>query len=375
MSHALVHEAPGTSGPRADRNDAAAARKRERRGGRRLGAPIVLQVIAMLGIGALVYPAAADWFAALAHTEERAGYVREVDQLTPTERAAALEAARTYNANLPAGALVDPYSAAGDPVAEAADAAAYRAYEDVLRVPAIDDDGTDNAGTNSAGTASSGTRAANTRSAGTDVIGEVVYPRLGIGLPVYHGAGEAALTRGVGHLYGSSLPVGGESTHSVLTSHSGLVHASLFTKLPQARIGDVFEVRVLGETMFYEVDGLETVEPFVTDSLSVAPGEDRVTLFTCTPIGVNSHRFLVHAVRVPPPTGSAPATAAGSAGFPWWALIFAGGAGGTAYLLFAPPRGRAARGRRAGSGPAAPKFDPTGSSADAAQVTHEKRTP
>ncbi len=302
MAHAVMHEASGTSRP---------PEKRERPMRRKLGVPVVLQLVAMVGIGALVYPAAADWFATLTHNAERSGYVREVDSLTPAERRAGLDAAREYNEHLPPGALVDPYSQDGDPAAEAADAAAYEAYEEVLRV------------------------------SDSGVIGEVVYPRLNIGLPLYHGAGEEAITQGVGHLYGSSLPVGGPSTHSVLTSHSGLVHASLFTKLPQAQVGDVFEVRVLGETHYYEVDGLETVEPFVTDSLDVVEGQDRVTLFTCTPIGVNSHRYLVHGVRVPGPAGAGDLAIAGdglTAGFPWWALIFAGGSGIVAYLLFAPRR-------------------------------------
>ncbi len=309
MAHAVMHEASGTSRP---------PEKRERPRRRKLGVPVVLQLVAMVGIGALVYPAAADWFATLTHNAERSGYVREVDSLTPAERRAGLDAAREYNEHLPPGALVDPYSQDGDPAAEAADAAAYEAYEEVLRV------------------------------SDSGVIGEVVYPRLNIGLPLYHGAGEEAITQGVGHLYGSSLPVGGPSTHSVLTSHSGLVHASLFTKLPQAQVGDVFEVRVLGETHYYEVDGLETVEPFVTDSLDVVEGQDRVTLFTCTPIGVNSHRYLVHGVRVPAPAAAGDLAIAGdglTAGFPWWALIFVGGSGIVAYLLFAPRR--PAAGKRA----------------------------
>lgn len=309
MTHALVHDASGTSGPTGT----------PRRGPGRFLVPVVLQLVAMIGIGALLYPVAADWVATLGHNSERSGYVRQVEALTAAERSAGLRAAREYNEHLPPGALVDPYGATGDLAEQSADATAYEAYEDVLRV------------------------------SDSGVIGEVIYPRLNIGLPLYHGAGERAITRGVGHLYGSSLPVGGPSTHSVLTSHSGLVQASLFTKLPQAKIGDVFEVRVLGESAYYEVDGLETVEPFVTDSLDVVAGEDRVTLFTCTPIGVNSHRYLVHGVRVPAPAGDADRELAGdglTAGFPWWAVAFVGGSGFVAYLLFAPRGPRTSRGIR-----------------------------
>lgn len=299
MVQTLTRESPGTSRPR---------RPRSRRA--RLGVPIVLQIVAMAGIAALVYPSAADWFATLGHNAERSGYVREVAGLSEAERSAGLQAARQYNEHLPDGALLDPYAESGAEAHPAEDAS-YRAYEDVLRV------------------------------SDSGVIGEVIYPRLNIALPLAAGTGAAEISRGAGHLYGSSLPVGGASTHSVLTAHSGLIHASLFTKLPQARIGDVFEVRVLGETLYYEVDGIETVEPFVTDSLSVVEGEDRVTLFTCTPIGVNSHRLLVHAARVAAPAHAGDQALAGdglTAGFPWWAVAFIGGSGIAAYLLFAPRR-------------------------------------
>ena len=283
--------------------------------------PIVLQLVAMIGIGALVYPSAADWFSTIQHRSEVSGYTRELAATSPEQRQAALDAARSYNDQLPEGLLLDPYSADSD--GEPADAATYAEYERVLRL------------------------------AGTRVIGELSYPRLGIGLPIFHGTGEDALTSGVGHLYGSSLPVGGPSTHSVLTSHSGLVHAALFTRLPQARVGDTFEIRVLGENHSYEVDDIETVEPYVTESLRVAEGEDRVTLLTCTPIGVNSHRLLVHAHRVSAPAGDGDRALAGDglpAGFPWWALIFIGASGAVAYALFAPRRPSRATRASAGRG-------------------------
>lgn len=307
---------------------------------RPLAVPIALQLIAMLGLGVLLTPLAADWFSTLGHNADRSGYVRAVAGLSDSEREAGFDAAREYNAHLPETALLDPYlqPSASDPSAsedtDASDsAAAYAAYEEILRV------------------------------AGSDAIAEVVYPRLNIGLPLYHGTGDAAITRGVGHLYGSSLPVGGPSTHAVLTSHSGQVRASLFTKLPQARVGDVFEVRVLGETLFYRVEDVETVEPFVTDSLNVVAGEDRVTLFTCTPIGVNSHRFLVHGVRIPEPRGPGGLSLGGDgviAGFPWWLLAWLLGSGAVAYLLFVPRRARGADRKR--SAESLPGPEPTSGS-------------
>ncbi|MBO1901718.1 class C sortase [Leucobacter weissii] len=271
----------------------------------------------MLGIGALVYSSAADWFATLNHDAEISGYAEEVEALPDGIAEEELSIAQEYNAHLPQGVLRDPYSTAADAEAETA---AYRAYEEVLRV------------------------------SDRGVIGELGYPRLGIVLPVYHGTDDEVLSRGVGHLYGSSLPVGGPSTHAALTSHSGLLNASLFTPLPDARVGDAFTVSVLGETRYYEVDRIETVLPEETESLSIVEGEDYVTLITCTPIGVNSHRLLVRGSRVPAPDGGG-AQASGidgrSAGFPWWAVAFVGGSAVTAYLLFAPSRKRpGARPRR-----------------------------
>ncbi|MCB1273789.1 MAG: class C sortase [Leucobacter sp.] len=265
----------------------------------------------MIGIGALLYPTASDWFATLNHNAEISGYTEVVSGMTDEAREAKLEVARAYNTLMPAGPLRDPYSyLPGETAIE--DAAGYAAYTDVLKV-------SDNG-----------------------VIGEIVYPRLNIGLPIYHGTTEAVLSKGVGHLYGSSLPVGGPSTHAVLTSHSGLVRASLFTELPNAALGDTFQVTVLGETHYYRVDDIRTVIPGDTSSLAIVDGKDYVTLFTCTPIGVNSHRILVRGVRIPPPTtaGTDVAGDGKQAGFPWWALIFLGASSGTGYMLFAPPRSR-----------------------------------
>ncbi|MFC6234050.1 class C sortase, partial [Leucobacter soli] len=272
--------------------------------------PIALQFGAMLGIGALLYPAAADWFATLQHDARISGYVEQVAALPDELRIAELDAAHDYNAHLPEGVLRDPYGGEAEAPAEAADDA-YLAYQDVLRV---DDDG---------------------------VIGRLSYADLGISLPVYHGTSERVLTNGVGHLYGSSLPVGGPSTHSVLTSHAGLVHAALFTRLPQAEYGDVFQIDVLGETHYYQVDDIRTVLPEETGSLRIVDGEDFVTLITCTPTGINSHRLLVRGARIDAPESASRTSIPGDgrgAGFPWWAVLFVAGSAVTASLLFAPSR-------------------------------------
>lgn len=124
-------------------------------------------------------------------------------------------------------------------------------------------------------------------------------PCIDVDLPVYHGTSEKVLNEGVGHLENTSLPVGGESTHAVLSAHTGLVDKRLFTDLTLLELGDLFYVKVLDETLAYEVDQILVVEPTDLEALSIVPGEDLVTLVTCTPYGINSHRLLVRGHRVP----------------------------------------------------------------------------
>ena len=120
-------------------------------------------------------------------------------------------------------------------------------------------------------------------------------------LPIYHGTSQSALASGAGHLYGSSLPVGGKDTHAVITGHRGLVDAMMFTRLDEMRVGDYFYIEVMGRTLGYKVDRISVIEPNDTSKLKIVPSEDRVTLMTCTPYGVNTHRLLVSAVRSPIP--------------------------------------------------------------------------
>lgn len=132
---------------------------------------------------------------------------------------------------------------------------------------------------------------------GDGSMGTIEIPRLSLNLPIYHGTSEEVLRKGVGHLAGSSLPVGGESTHSVITGHTGLSEAKLFTDLTELENGDVFFLHVLGETLAYEVDQIKVVLPEDLSDLSIIPGEDHCTLVTCTPYGINSHRLLVRGTR------------------------------------------------------------------------------
>ena len=135
--------------------------------------------------------------------------------------------------------------------------------------------------------------------AGDGIMGSVEIPKIDITLPVFHTTEEDVLEQAAGHLEGSSLPVGGESTHAVISAHRGLPSAALFTDLDKLEEGDHFLIHVLDDTLCYEVDQITVVEPEETDTLAVVEGEDLVTLLTCTPYGVNSHRLLVRGHRVP----------------------------------------------------------------------------
>lgn len=131
-----------------------------------------------------------------------------------------------------------------------------------------------------------------------DMMGYIQIPKIGQSLPIYHGTSDAVLAKGVGHLQGSALPVGGASTHCVLSAHRGLPSASLFTDLDKLETGDHFYLHVLDRVLAYEVDQVQVVEPDQTQSLDVTEGEDLVTLVTCTPYGVNTQRLLVRGRRV-----------------------------------------------------------------------------
>lgn len=132
-----------------------------------------------------------------------------------------------------------------------------------------------------------------------EMMGYVEIPKINIKIPIFHTTSEEVLSKGAGHLEGSSLPVGGENTHSVISAHRGLPSASLFTDLDQLEDGDHFLIRVLDQTLCYEVDQIHIVEPENTSDLAVEPGQDLVTLLTCTPYAVNTKRLLVRGHRVP----------------------------------------------------------------------------
>lgn len=281
--------------------------------GRRSGADraspwfsLLAATLVLLGVGLLLYPSAAAWLFELRSRGIVAAHVEESARLDPGAVAASLDAAREYNRTLTHGLIVDPFGTAEVDTALDADARHYLTQ----LVPG-----------------------------GGDVMATLEIPRLGTSLPVYHGATDQVLRRGVGHIYGSSLPVGGAGTHAVLTAHSGIPEAELFTRLDTMRPGDVFTVRVFDSELAYRVTGSDVVEPTDIANLAVVPGEDLVTLVTCTPTGVNTHRLLVHAERVPL-TSAAPADRHSGQEFPWWSLGIGAAAALWAATLLSALRGR-----------------------------------
>lgn len=135
--------------------------------------------------------------------------------------------------------------------------------------------------------------------AGDGIMGYVEIPLIQVNLPIYHGTDSDTLDVGIGHLLGTSLPVGGTSTHSVLTAHSGMANQKMFSDLDKLKLGDVFYLQILDETLAYQVDQINTVLPYDTTYLGITEGEDYCTLVTCTPFGVNTHRLLVRGTRIP----------------------------------------------------------------------------
>ena len=130
------------------------------------------------------------------------------------------------------------------------------------------------------------------------VMGTISIPTIGVKLPIYHGTSEKILEKGVGHLEGTSLPIGGENTHTVLTGHTGLSNAKLFTDLTELEKGEIFFLNILGEQLVYQVDQIQTVLPSELEELYIKKGEDYCTLVTCTPYGVNTHRLFVRGTRI-----------------------------------------------------------------------------
>lgn len=259
----------------------------------RVGIGRRLTIFTMVVLGAVIflYPTAADWFSRIRHVETLSSYRHALESMSDDEKRESLDRAAAYNAEIPPGGLRDPFAET------AASEERHQLLADQFHV---------------------------LKTRESDVIGRVRFDQVGIDLPMYHGTDNDVISKGAGHLDGSSLPIGGPSTHAVLTAHSGLPHARLFTPLHDAALGDAFWVEALGERRWYRVENIVIVDEYNLSELNVVEGRDHVTLFTCTPIGVNSHRLLVRGERIEAPSEDGGAVHDDVLlGFPWWALSLA----------------------------------------------------
>lgn len=217
---------------------------------------ILLVLMLFAGVCVLLYPAVSQYWNLRTQTRAAEEYQHLVDSIKQQEDPALFAEAEDYNQAL--WNLVDPL----------AQYAQVAGYDDLLNV------------------------------SGTGVMGVVSIPKIGVELPVYHGISSEVLNVACGHMQGTSLPIGGESTHSVLSAHRGLPHARLFTDLDRMEVGDTFTITVMGRVVTYQVDQILVVEPNEVDAIRIIEGEDHCTLLTCTPYGINSHRLLVRGTRV-----------------------------------------------------------------------------
>lgn len=260
-----------------DVSDEMRERRRNRRSMRMMYAIGALLIVAAICIGG--FPAALQYRAAVELSRTSTQSARTIAGWPYPQADDAFAAAKSYNERL---------AVSGQPIlGEAKDP--FAAVQGGSRASETDDDD---------GSASSKDEEyQGLLDSGGGVMGTIRIPKISVNLPIYHGTSQSALASGAGHLYGSSLPVGGESTHAVITGHRGLVNATMFTRLDEMRVGDYFYLDVMGHTLGYQVDRISVIEPNDTSKLKIVPGEDRVTLMTCTPYGVNTHRLLVSAVR------------------------------------------------------------------------------
>lgn len=217
---------------------------------------ILLVLIMLTGIGILAYPSVSDWWNSMHATQAIAGYVEAVETMSKEEKEAIFAKAKEYNDSLPNGVNFN--------ISEEQ----YAEYASILDIT------------------------------GTGIMGYIQIQSIGVNLPVYHGVDEGILQIAVGHIPGSSFPIGGERTHAIMSGHRGLPSAKLFSDLDKLKEGDVFAVTVLDETFTYMIDQIRIVLPEETDELAIVDDKEYATLVTCTPYGVNSHRMLMRGHRI-----------------------------------------------------------------------------
>lgn len=224
---------------------------------------IILILVFLAGLFLLLYPTVSDYWNSFHQSRVIAEYAEQVQELDEEEYEKLLADAREYNKTL-----------LNKPGRFVMTKEERKEYESLLNV------------------------------SGNGIIGYIEIPVINCSLPIYHGTDETVLQIAVGHIEGSSLPVGGLGTHCVLSGHRGLPSAKLFTNLDKLSEKDTFYIRVLNETLTYEVDQIRIVEPHEVEALEIEPGKDYCTLVTCTPYGINTHRLLVRGHRINNPAGA-----------------------------------------------------------------------
>lgn len=258
---------------------------------------VLIAMIALVGLGVFMYPSTAAWWSSYNQSktlvENQAAVLQD---LAPGNERRVADA-HQYNDLLTTGAITVGADA-HKPTTEGSDAAAFGLdYDELL--------------------------------AGREgIMARIKIPVIDVDLPVYHGTSDEVLLKGAGHLQGTALPVGGLGTRSVISAHRGLASATMFNHLDKLEIGDRFVVETFGEVLTYQVIEKQVVEPSDTETVLPRPDEDLVTLVTCTPLGINTHRILVTGERITPtPIGDIEAAGAVPEvpGFPWWAVIISSG--------------------------------------------------
>lgn len=218
---------------------------------------IILILVFVIGLSVMLYPTVSNYINSLTQSRMITGYNNNVSLLNGEEYSKIWESAQDYNT-----ALLD------NPTRFVPSKEDSKIYNSCLNV------------------------------GGSGVMGYIEIEKIGVNLPIYHGVSESVLQVGAGHIEGSSLPVGGVGTHCIISGHRGLPSAMLFTDLDKLETGDLFLIKVLDETLTYEISQIQTVEPDQVDSLGIDPQKDLCTLVTCTPYGVNSHRLLITGTRI-----------------------------------------------------------------------------
>ena len=217
---------------------------------------LILVLMLLIGVCGLLYPSVSQYWNSKTQTRAIENYEEILNALNPEEFEAYLKEAEDYNAAL---------AELNSPLTE------YRQLENYNQILNV---------------------------SGSGVMGYISIPKLGVEIPLYHSVSAEVLNIACGHLEGTSLPVGGENTHCVLSAHRGLPHAKLFTELDKLELGDTFQITVLNRTVTYQVDQIKVVRPDESGDIQILDGQDLCTLLTCTPYGINSHRLLVRGTRI-----------------------------------------------------------------------------